>query len=60
MTWGTLSNPQPDPTAAPDVAGEVRCGDVAIPIVFDGASGLIAIGLSESEIRDLFTPALKS
>ena len=33
---------------------------VGRPIVFDGVSGGIRIGLSESEIRGLFPPALKS
>jgi hypothetical protein len=57
--------PTPTPTLTqtppPDVADVVQCGAVLIPIVFDGASGDLRIGLSVSEIRDLFpTPALKS
>jgi hypothetical protein len=37
----------------------VTCGDVEFPIVTD-ASGASRIDLSEAEIIDLFTPALKS
>lgn len=58
------SPPSPAPTTPPppppDVSGEVRCGDLRVPVVIAGVSGVIRIGLSDSEIRDLFTPALKS
>ena len=55
-----VPTPTPTPTPTPNIDATVRCGDLLIPIDFDGASGGVRIRLSDSEIRGLFTPALKS
>jgi len=52
------AGPAPPPPSPP--TGEVRCGDLVIPIVFDSGTGEITIDLSDSEVRARLAPALTS